>query len=294
MRRVMLLILLLFLTSFLSAQSKNSLSGEWKQLLPDSIDGWQRIAADEIYQANNLYEFLDGGAEVYLQYGFRRLIHRIYRRNNGPDILLDFFDMGNCDNAYGLFLQQSVDSDSTFGQGSYYAQGYLLFWKNRYLITILALQETPQSKRAVFDLARQIDNRIQPPCPLPALPSKLPLKKQIKHSLRFFHTYFWLRRAFNLPEKNIFRITDSVKVALARYSDGTTLALIAYPEAKQALKVMKVLLRSYFKTSSRTPVVQKGNDHYLLEVKGHILIFARNSRGSAPLKNLLTILKNSQ
>ena len=294
MRRITLFILLLFLTSFLSAQSKNSLSGEWKQLLPDSIDGWQRIAADEIYQANNLYEFLDGGAEVYLHYGFRRLIHRIYRRNNGPDILLDFYDMGNCDNAYGLFLQQSVDSDSTFGQGSYYAQGYLLFWKSRYLITILALQETPQSKRAVFDLARKIDNRIQPPCPLPALPSKLPLKKRIKHSLRFFHTYFWLRRAFNLPEKNIFRITDSVKVALARYSDGTTLALIAYPEAKQALKVMEALLRSYFKTSSQTPVVQKGNDHYLLEVKGNILIFARNSRGSAPLKNLLTILKNSQ
>ncbi len=259
----------------------------WAIRLPQSIDGWHAQLPDAVYHRTNLYAFIDGAAEVYLNYGFRSLFHRTYQRPNQPDILLDIYDMGNGENSYGLFLQQAQNPDSLprFGQGSQYVRGYLIFWKGPYFISILAFRETAQSKKCLSDLAAFIDRQIKTASPLPALVHALPRKNRIARSLRYFHSYFWLQRAFQLPLQNIFQVTDSVKIALARYNDGTTLAIMAYPTPQSAEKIRQKVLNDFFRAGSqKTQILTKGGHSYLLKQEGHLLIFAQNDRNPQILK----------
>lgn len=266
----------------------------WANILPQNLNGWHAQLPDAFYHRTNLYEFIDGAAEVYLNYGFRSLFHRTYQRADQPDILLDIYDMGSGENSYGLFLQQAQNPDSLprFGQGSQYVRGYLIFWKGPYFISILAFRETAQSKKCITNLAAFIDRQIKTTSPLPALVRALPQRNRIARSLRYFHSYFWLQRAFQLPPQNIFQINDSVKIALARYTDGTTLAVIAYPDSQTAGQIKQKLFRDFFQTKHQADIVEKGKHHFLLVRIDRFLIFAQNDQKPQVLKNY-TKLKNS-
>ncbi len=286
--------LILFALPFKTAAATDG-TLHWANILPHNIDGWQVQLPDAIYNRANLYEFIDGAAEVYLNYGFRNLFHRTYQRPDQPDILLDIYNMGKGENSYGLFLQQAQNPDSLprFGQGSQYVRGYLIFWKGPYFIRLLAFQETAQSKKCLLDLATIIDRQIKSTSSLPALTEALPQKKRIARSLRYFHSYFWLQRAFRLPPQNIFQINDSVKIALAQYTDGTTLAVIAYPDSQAADKIKQKLLRDFFRTTHRTSIIKKGKHHFLLVQINRFLVFAQNDRKPHVLKNYAKLRKSN-
>ncbi len=100
------------------------------EFLPDSIDGWEVVSEDQFHNRKSLYEYINGGAELYLSYGFSRLISRIYSKPEQPDILVDFFDMRTSRSAYGVFSYSVETVERNFGQGSQQTEGALLFWKD--------------------------------------------------------------------------------------------------------------------------------------------------------------------
>jgi len=77
------------------------------RLIPDdgSVDGWMLVGEPAEYGPDELYDYLDGGAERYLSYGFRRLVHLRYQRggDGGTGITLDLFDMGSDLGAFGIY-----------------------------------------------------------------------------------------------------------------------------------------------------------------------------------------------
>jgi hypothetical protein len=81
--------------------------GDLLRLLPaaSSFEGWQVAEGPTGYVPDDLYEYLDGGAERYITHGFRRLVHVRYQL--GDDLLagvtLDVFDMGGDLGAFGIY-----------------------------------------------------------------------------------------------------------------------------------------------------------------------------------------------
>lgn len=80
---------------------------ELEELLPQELplDGWRVIEGPVAYGPDRLYDYLDGGAERYLGYGFRELVHVRYQRGEDPlaCVTVDLFDMGGASGAFGLF-----------------------------------------------------------------------------------------------------------------------------------------------------------------------------------------------
>jgi len=77
------------------------------ELLPTAaaLDGWS-IEEDPVeYSPDTLYEYLDGGAPLYLDYGFQRLAQGRYRMDDGrpSGITIDIFDMGSPLGAFGIY-----------------------------------------------------------------------------------------------------------------------------------------------------------------------------------------------
>ena len=228
-------------------------------LLPDTIQGWKVAAKDQIYNRNNLYDYIDGGAELYLSYGFQNVVNRTYVKSGQPDMVVDVFDMGDSQNAYGVFSHAREEEDTTFGQGSQYAAGLLLFWKDRYYISILTIPETVESKKAIFELAGKIEKAIGKEGPLPEILTLLPQQSLVKESIRYFRHYVWLNSYYFVADQNILHINEKTKALLAKYGEKKKrylLLLVKYSSDKDAKHAYDDFAKYYLPELSQETVVK--------------------------------------
>jgi len=205
-----------------------------KHILPDEIRGWRGIEPAVTYDRKNLYEYIDGGAELYLSYNFKKMISRIYQKENQPDIIADVFDMGDSYSAFGLFMHGREFSDNTFGQGSEHVSGMLQFWKDRWFVSILASPETELSRKAISELAHHISQQIPHTGPLPRNLRFIPEKDLLPNSIRFFRHHAWLNSYYFIADRNILQIDETTEAVFAKYNAGEgdhpLLLVVSYPD----------------------------------------------------------------
>jgi hypothetical protein len=230
------------------------------RLLPDTLQGWKVRGEDKRYSTDTLYDYIDGGAELYLSYGFKGVVNRTYVKPNQPDMVVDIFDMDTSQNAYGVFSHSMETVETTFGQGSQSSEGLVLFWKGPYYISIMAHPETPESKKALFDLAKKIDGAIVEEGPLPSLLNLLPERALAKESIRSFHHHAWLNSHYFIADQNILNIDDHTTDALlAKYGEGknrSLLLLVQYMDDIAAQRAYTNFLRQYLPELSQKQSVQ--------------------------------------
>ncbi len=227
--------------------------------LPDAVRGWKAASQDETYGRDNLFDYIDGGAELYLSYGFAQLTSRTYRQAGQADIIVDVFDMGASKNAFGVFSHSAETVDDAFGQGSQYTGGLLLLWKDRFYVSILASPETDESKKAVLELARHIEAAIPHTGPLPDIVSLLPRESLDEASIRYFRHHIWLNSHYFVADENILHIDDGTDAVLAKYGRGnqrSILLLVRYETAEDARTGYDDFVRHYLPEKAERSVVQ--------------------------------------
>lgn len=205
---------------------------EIARILPDEIADWRKEPREWKFDPDNLYDYINGGAELYLSYGFQGVINRTYRQVDQPDIIVDVFDMGSSSNAYGVFTHSREFVEADFGQGSQYDPGYLIFWRDRYLVSIMAYPETEESRQALPMLAHSISAAIGQDGALPDILHRLPLEGLVEESIRYFYHYIWQNSHYFIAEDNILNIDDDAQALLAKYGspeDRRLLLLVRYP-----------------------------------------------------------------
>lgn len=230
-----------------------------RDLLPTAVDGWEVTEKDQIYTRDNLHKYINGGAELYLSYGFADVVSRRYSRPDQPEIVVDVFNMNTSQNAFGVFSHSRETVEQTFGQGSQYTAGLLLFWKDNYYVSILASPETPESKLAVSSLARHIEAAIAGEGPLPDILSLLPRSALVEESIRYFHHYIWLNSHYFVADKNILHIDETNEAVLAKYGpkeQRLILLLVKYRDDKEAAVGYNDFIDHYLPELSKSPAVQ--------------------------------------
>lgn len=229
------------------------------RLLPEAVEGWQIGREDQVFNRGNLYNYIDGGAELYLSYGFLEMISRTYTQPGQPDIVVDILDMGTSQNAFGVFAHSRESIASDFGQGSEYHQGYLQFWRDHYLISIIASPETAESKQAIFTLAKEIETAIGVEGPLPDILGLLPEQNLVEESVRYFRNHFWMNSHFFLAEENILNLNDQTDALLARYGalgQRSILLLVKYPQDGEAEAAYASFTEAYLPELRDEPAIR--------------------------------------
>ncbi len=283
---------IILFTILLGVVEMGSAKPNLTKMLSDSINGWQVEAPDQSYNQENLFDYINGGAELYLSYGFQKLLSRTYSRSEQPNIIVDLFDMGSARDAFGVFSHSREEVDTTFGQGSQYTSGLLMFWKDRYFISILASPETPESKKAVFELAGFIENKIPVEGALPDILDRLPQKKLIRESIRFFHHHIWLNSHYFIADENILNIGDSTDVVLAKYRDGEEriiLLVIEYPDAKAMQNALNSFRKYYLpEVSAKDKMVKMEDGSWTaFREEGNLLAIAFNASTDQKASSLI-------
>ncbi len=209
--------------------------------LPETVERWSK-AEVATYVPDDLYRYINGGAELYISFRFETLVSQPYVRDDGAEIRLDIFDMGTPANAFGIFARsaEAVDEFVAPDVESEYAGGLLHFWKGPYYVSMLAYPETESRKTLVRRLAKDVAASIVEASPKPAIVSLLPPDFRVPHSTRYFFHHAWLNEYRFFADENLLEIGDGAEAVMARYraagTDGPTAVLVAvqYPDGAAA------------------------------------------------------------
>jgi hypothetical protein len=205
------------------------------RLLPAQVDGWKPEGKDTYFDHNTLFSLINGGAEVYRALNVKQVVDRRYRQADGPDIIVDVFDMGSSKDAFGAFhIDIREEQDVGVGHESEYQGGALYFWKDRYFVSVVSLKETQASKRAVIALGRAIAKKIPQQGKMPGLVGRLPQKGLVKSQVHYFHDWEGLNRLHFIADDNLLGLSRDTEGILARYRPSGVLVLIRYPHRQDA------------------------------------------------------------
>ena len=182
--------------------------------------GWTVEAEDRIFDKKTIFDYIDGAGEMYLSYNMKNCLSRRFRSKNGPAIMLDIFDMGSSEDAFGVFTYEQDGESLDIGQGALYRPGWLNFWKDRFSISIYAEEETPDAEKAVRELGKAIAERITRVGPKPDILLRLPKEGLEPNSIRYFHDNEMLDYHYYLSDENILNLGTETKAALADYRMG--------------------------------------------------------------------------
>jgi len=129
----------------------------------------------ESFNADNLYEKIDGRAESFLQYGVKGMAYTFYHPTGDPsnELQLYVFEMADSLKALGKYGSEKPDEAKVIpvGDEGYTAAGSTLFYAGKYYTQIVSTQDDPKFAAFALELARRVAARQKPggrPAPAPS------------------------------------------------------------------------------------------------------------------------------
>ncbi|MGC2449671.1 MAG: DUF6599 family protein [Candidatus Sulfotelmatobacter sp.] len=136
------------------------------------------------YKADSLYQYIDGGADVYLLYDFRVLLHQELK-SASSEVTADVYDMGKREDAFGIYAAERSPKYKfvSIGIEGYRSKGILNFVQDHYYLKLQA--DGAKADPLLDPLARALSQRIGGVRTAPALLLKLPRENKIERSEQY-------------------------------------------------------------------------------------------------------------
>ncbi len=106
------------------------------------VPGWAQDGPPRTYTADNLFEYMDGNAEGYVQYNFQEM-RGVTCKKGETTFVVDISDMSDADFAFGLFTSNRDLRQPAYkvGAGGQIVPRRLIFAKGQYYVEIAANPE---------------------------------------------------------------------------------------------------------------------------------------------------------
>jgi len=128
----------------------------------NQVGGWEKTGDIRTFEAADLWKYIDGEAERYLQAGVQRVSTADYKFQNKVDAVVDIYTMGNAEGAEKVFRSESaVDvTPIQLGDGARLYSQSLVFRKGACLVRIVAFEESTETQQALLQLGQGIELRL--------------------------------------------------------------------------------------------------------------------------------------
>ncbi len=140
--------------------------------------GWEPSGAIRHYDASNLFDYKDGGAEGYLIFGFVRM-STIDCKSGANTLTIDLSEMSGADAAYGIFAA-NLDPNAPvaqIGMGGQVEAQSATFAKGNYYVEITEVAANPNAdnsatlRQMASTLEMRLAGRVTPPAQLHWFPA---------------------------------------------------------------------------------------------------------------------------
>jgi hypothetical protein len=257
--------------------------------LPQEVLGWKTDGPDKVFTRQNIFDYMDGGGEIYLAYDFQQLLAREYAKADAPRIVAEVYQMASSRDAYGIFTHDTDGQPVSLGQLALYSAGLLRFWKDRFFVRLQAEDETPEVKTALMTLGNRIALGIPQDGRKPSLLMALPPQGLIESSVHYFHTPISLNVHYFIDDSNLLNLNAKTEAILARYqqsSEKPYLLIVRYPRPGYAKAAFEQFSMAYLREAPPGDAVfhklEKGQfAGGRREQRTLLLVFEAGSRESA-------------
>lgn len=248
----------------------SAVKDELRQLLPDSAVISAAPSGETKFYSSDLFEYMDGGADAYLDYGLVAMVDQQYKSATA-EITLDIYNLGSPENAYGIYAaERSPDYHFvSIGTEGYGSDDILNFLQGKYYVKLSAFSDKEKTGPVLERLAQAVSQRMGTVAPMPGFVSLFPPENLVAHTVKYVKKAP-LGHEFLQP------------AVLASYANGAKpssliIASNAGPEA--ALKRLETI-KAYFASSGKVapaPGIAPGAYTASNQFDGEAVIVAANS-----------------
>ncbi|MBN1938395.1 MAG: hypothetical protein JW843_02335 [Candidatus Aminicenantes bacterium] len=250
--------------------------------LPETVGEWKRESTPRRIDESNIFEYMNGGGELYLSYHFDHLLVYTYRDGSENEILVEVYFMKEPRDAFGLLsldwggetveMNEASESDAADAffpaARALYGEGLLRACAGRLYLRIMAARNVPGVKDVILSLGRFLAaGREKPSAPefIRGLSFVLSSWSVRRDRTAYFYNHLVLNSLFYLSHENILDLgpsTEAVHFELEHVQGKSVrkpvrLLMIRYEDADRASRALEVFRMVYLpdKKSGETPTL---------------------------------------
>lgn len=241
------------------------------KLLPKNgdTDDWVHAGIPSTYNSNTLYNDRFVSPDIYYNYGYQRQAEVEYqspKHRSIPLILVEIFDMGSPENAFGIYSVYSYAHHEFewIGCKAIISPKYIRFWKGKYFIQIEGYEIATPIREGMIDFAKVIARNIKDSTKDIPLFKLLPIPP-INGSEKLFTNNWSLRYIDKSLPRIIPELTDGTLGISAKYYDISnkkslnpyTVFLFHFPNASEAESAYNEYRNNLLK--EKIPTIESNN-----------------------------------
>jgi len=238
-----------------------------QELVFPQVPGWKLAPEETVYSPNNLFDVIDGAADLFLEYDFVDLRIARYTKDT-LDIKVEIYKHGSSVDAFGIFSQERF-ADYHFidlGVQGYMEKGVVNFLSGIFYIKISTIQEGSAAQDALLLIAKAVDRQLKQNKDWPTMLESFPAAKKKAYSEQYVAKNFLGYSALN-------------RVFVSAYENGSSFRafVINFGTPDEAIQTLdsfvKALPRNAVRreTSGRQEIQDPNNGQIEVVLKGNFL-----------------------
>lgn len=216
------------------------------------VEGWQKKGPVREFTRNGLYGHINGGSELFLEFGFEIL--RLQKYQNGSDeISVEAYRMDGAEAALAIYLMKCGQETPVPGIPARNTgdRHQIMLLKGNYFMTVNNFGGKSSLLPVLLKLAKKTLKNL--PDRKPAdLFTLLPRQNRVNGSELLIRGYYSLQSIYTLGEGDVLLLKNKIFGAAAEYKDGKEdtyrRIVVRYPDeahARQAFSHLRANLDSY-------------------------------------------------
>jgi hypothetical protein len=250
MSRIVSLIPLLLI--FLASPAQESIYDIIKN---DECPGTEVYGEPVLYVGDNLFDLINGGAELYHEFGFVEVLSAQLLIPGADPLKVEIYDMGSAESAWGIYSMTATSNAKPFQAGTEgrHGEGFSQFVKGRYMLYFYYdYVEEPELQYVADCLAQNINETAAMPAQMKAVDTR-----DVKpEKLIYFKGNLGLSSIYNFHYKDVFG-----------YEEGSA---ALYPD-------LKIFLLNYGDEGSCVEHYNEARDFFMESSKYHDQVSLRGS-----------------
>ena len=228
------------------------------------------------YRGDNLYQMIDGGADIYHEYGFRQVLSAEYQDGGGKIIKLELYEMESPTAAYGIhsFKVGEGGKALAIGQKARLEDYYLNFWKGNLQVTVIGQDAEEGTVQAVIALARAVDARIAPTGERPGLADLLLRGPLAFSQARYLRGPIGLMNVYVFDREDIFRVRDGLVGGV----EGCRAMVFRYASDSESAAAYQYATTRLSAGTRFTNQTRQGNQYTLVDRKQESVMVKQTGR----------------
>ncbi|HLD30228.1 MAG TPA: DUF6599 family protein [bacterium] len=166
------------------------------------VKGWKQSGEIQTFSPENLYEYINGAADLYLAYDFEELKVAEYQNEEKAAVTVEVYRQRAPYEAFGIYSQERLPAAEVLAIGAQgYTEGdYLNFFTGPYYVKISLYQAGPDGREVLTSFAKKVAEKLGEKGQLPSILKSLPVEGKARNSEKFiakkFLGYSFLHSAF--------------------------------------------------------------------------------------------------